>query len=134
MSWHDLLIDRNLSNNEVVTAISQIFSISPADVLVVDDITEAEVSKHIRVICECLPAQGDFSMKLFIHVRDFKLAQLDPELGIKQFCCILHCKCLMSDSSINPFTMLLVQESGNVQLVALDPIRLDENEEYIILR
>ena len=134
MSWHDLLINRSFSNDEVVTAISQVFSVSPAYVLIVDDIAEAEVSEHIRVLCECLPAQGDFSMKLFIYVCDSKLAQLDPELGIKQFCCILHCKCLMSDSSVNPFTLLLVQESGDIQPVSLNPEQLDENEEYILMK
>lgn len=110
MIWNDFLVDRNLSKDELGATISQVFSVSPIDVLVVNDITETEVSEHIRVLCECLPAQGDFSMKLFIYVRDSKLAQLNPELSIKQFCCILHCKCLISDDSINPFTMLLVQE------------------------
>lgn len=72
-------------------------------------------------------------MKLFIYVRDSKLAQLNPELIIKQFCCILHCKCLISDDSVNPFTMLLVQESEDIQPVSLDPERLEGNEEYIMI-
>lgn len=68
-----------------------------------------------------------------IYLDDSQLAQLDPKLIIKQFCCILHCKCLISDDSVNPFTMLLVQESKDIQPVALDPQRLDGNEEYIII-
>lgn len=133
MSWHDLLINRNLSNDEVVAAISQVFSVSPADVLVVDDIAEAEVRKHIRLLCERMPVQGDFSMKLSIYVRDSKLEQLEPKSTVRQFCGVLYCKCLISDSSVNPFSMLLVQESEDIQPVALDPERLDENEEYIII-
>ncbi len=133
MIWNDLLVDRNLSKDEIEATISQVFSVSPTDVLVVDDIAETEVSEHIRVLCECLPARGDFLMKLFIYVRDSKLAQLNPELIIKQFCCILHCKCLISDDSVNPFTMLLVQESKDIQPVALAPEKLEENEEYIMI-
>ena len=132
MIWNDLLVDRNLSKDEIGATISQVFSVSPTDVLVVDDIAETEVSEHTRVLCECLPAQGDFSIKLFIYVRDSQLAQLNPKLIIKQFCCILHCKCLISDDSVNPFTMLLVQESEDIQLVALEPER-ERNEEYIML-
>lgn len=64
--WNDLLIDRNLSRDEVVAAISQVFSVSPADVLLVDDIAEAEVSEHIRLLCERMPVRGDFSMKLIV--------------------------------------------------------------------
>jgi hypothetical protein len=134
MSWHDLLIDRNLSKDEVLAAMSQVFSVSPTDVLVVDDIAEAEVSEHIRLLCERMPVQGDFSMKLSIYVRDSELEQLDPKLIIRQFCCILHCQCLISDSSVNPYLMLLVQESGDIQPVSLNPDRLDENEEYIIIK
>ena len=133
MMWNDLLIDRDISKDEVVTAISQVFSVSPANVLVVDDIAEAEVSEHIRLLCERMPVQGGFSMKLSIYIRDSKLEQLDPKSTIRQFCGVLHCKCLISDSSVNPFSMLLVQESEDIQPVALDPERLDENEEYIII-
>ena len=127
MIWNDLLVDRNLSKDEIGATISQVFSVSPTDVLVVDDIAETEVSEHTRVLCECLPAQGDFSMKLFIYVRGSKLAQLNPELIIKQFCCILHCKYLISDDSVNRFTMLLVQESKDIQPVSLNPEKLEGN-------
>lgn len=55
MIWNDFLVDRNLSKDELEATISQVFSVSPTDVLVVDDIAEMEVSEHIRVLCECLP-------------------------------------------------------------------------------
>jgi hypothetical protein len=133
MFSNDLLVDLDLTNYELVAAISQIFSVSPADILVVDDITEVEVSKHIRLVCERMLVQGDFSMRLCIYLHDSKLKQLDSKLTIKQFCGILHCQCLISDSSVNPYTRLLVRESGKIQPVALDPERLNENEEYIII-
>lgn len=132
MIWNDFLIDRNLSNDEVVATISQVFSVSPADVLVVDDIAEADVSESIRLLCERMSVQGDFSIRLSIYLRDSKL-ELEPNSIIRQFCGMLHCKCLISDSSVNPYSMLLVQESEDIQPVALDPERLDENEEYIII-
>lgn len=132
MFSNDILVDLDLTNYEVVAAISQIFSVSPADILVVDDITEADVTKHICLVCEHMPVQGDFSMRLCIYVHDSKLEQLDSNT-IKQFCSILHCQCLILDSSVNPYTLLLVRESGKIQPVAVDPERLNENEEYIII-
>ena len=95
MIWNDFLVDRNLSKDKLEATISQVFSVSPIDVLVINDITEANVDKNIRIICERLPVRGDFLMRLCIYLDDSKLAQLDPELIIKQFCCILHCKCLI---------------------------------------
>lgn len=108
MIWNDFLVDRNLSNDEVVATISQVFSVSSADVLVVDDIAEADVSERIRLLCERMSVQGDFSMRLSIYLRDSKLEQLEPKSIIRQFCGMLHCKCLISDSSVNPYSMLLV--------------------------
>lgn len=39
----------------------------------------------------------------------------------------------MSDDSINPYSMLLLQESADTQTVFLDPEKLDEYEEYIMV-
>lgn len=39
----------------------------------------------------------------------------------------------MWDSSVSPFSILFVQESKDIQSVALDPERLEENEEYIMI-
>lgn len=133
MLWNDILIDRNINNDQVVAALSLVFSVSSVDILLVDDIAEAEVSNHIRLLCERIPVQGDFLMKLSIYIRDSMLEQFEPQSTIKQFCGVLHCKCLISDSSINPFSMLLIQELQDIQLIALDPERLGENEQYIII-
>lgn len=133
MIWNEFLVDRNLSKDELEATISQVFSVSPREILVVNDIAEAKVDKNIRIICERLPLRGDFLMRLSIYLHDSQLKQLDPKLVIKQFCCILHCKCLISDDSVNPFTMLLVQESKDIQPVALDPEKLEENQEYIMI-
>lgn len=134
MIWNEFLVDRNLSKDELRATISQLFSVAPIDVLVVNDIAEAKVGKNIHIICERLPVRGDFLIRLSVYIHDSQLAQLEPELIIKQFCCILHCKCLISDDSVNPFTMLLVQESKDIQLVSLDPQRLEVNEEYIMIK
>lgn len=92
MIWHDILVDRNLSKDEVKTTISQVFSVSPIIVLVVNDIAEAKVSKNIRIVCERLPVRRDFLVRLCIYLHDPKLEDFSRET-IRQFCSILDCKC-----------------------------------------
>ncbi|MBW4637915.1 MAG: hypothetical protein KME05_06715 [Gloeocapsa sp. UFS-A4-WI-NPMV-4B04] len=136
MTSHDLedfLIDRNLSEDEIRATISPVFSVSPIDVLVINDIAEAKVDKNIRIICERLPVKGDFLTRVCVYLHDSKLTKPTPTLTISQFCCILHCKCLISDDSVNPYSMLLVQESENIQLISLEPKRLNKDEEYIMI-
>lgn len=60
MIWNEFFVDRNLSKNELGVTISQVFSVSPIDVLVVNDIAEAKVGKNIRIIRERLSVRGEF--------------------------------------------------------------------------
>ena len=83
MIWNDFLVDRNLSKDELGATISQVFSVSPIDVLVINDIAEAKVDKNIRIICERLPVRGDFLMRLCIYLNDSQFKQLEPKLIIR---------------------------------------------------
>jgi hypothetical protein len=132
MIWQEFLVDRNLTENEIANAIAQLFSIALTDVLVVDDIVETDVSDRVRVLCERMSVEGDFSIRLSIYLRDSNLEQSDSTLKIGQFCELLNCQCLVSDESVNPYQWRLVQSSENWKLVYLNPKKLDENEEYII--
>jgi hypothetical protein len=132
MIWQEFLVDRNLTENEIANAIAQLFSIALTDVLVVDDIVETDVSDRVRVLCERMSVEGDFSIRLSIYLRDSNLEQSDSTLKIGQFCELLNCQCLVSDESVNPYQWRLVQSSETWKLVYLDPKKLDENEEYII--
>jgi hypothetical protein len=132
MIWQEFLVDRNLTENEIANAIAQVFLIPLTDVLVVDDIVETDVSERIRVLCERMSVEGDFSIRLSIYLRDSNLEQSDSTLKIGQFCELLNCQCLVSDESVNPYQWRLVQSSETWKLVYLNPKKLDENEEYII--
>ncbi|MEG4631106.1 hypothetical protein QUB56_16110 [Microcoleus sp. AR_TQ3_B6] len=132
MIWQEFLVDRNLTENEIANAIANLFLIPLTDVLVVDDIVETDVSERVRVVCERMSVEGDFSIRLSIYLRDSNLDQSDSTLKIGQFCELLNCQCLVSDESVNPYQWRLVQSSETWKLVYLDPRLLDENEEYII--
>jgi len=132
MIWQEFLVDRNLTENEIANAIAQLFLIPLKDVLVVDDIVETDVSDQVRVLCERMSVEGDFSIRLSIYLRDSNLEQSNSTLKIGQFCELLNCQCLVPDESVNPYQWLLVQSSENWKLVYLNPKALDENEEYII--
>ncbi len=132
MLWEEILVDRYLTDNEIITTISDIFSISPKDVLVITDISEMKINQYIRILCERLIVKGDFLIKLAIYLRDPVLEQMDKKLFISRFCGKLNCICLLADTNINPYSMLLVRGLDVQQIVHLDSERLDENEEYIV--
>ena len=131
MIW-EMLIDRHLTANEIVTTVSELLLISLADILIVDDITSVKVSPKTRVVCENTAIGGDFSMLLSIYLRDPNLGELDIKALTGQFSNMLRCKCLISDESVNPYSWLLIQGTTDCQIVYLDSDKLDEKEEYVV--
>lgn len=134
MLWQEIIIDINPSSDEVVKTLAKLFKVPLSEVLVVHDITEADISDRVQIVCEKIPVKGDFSSKISIYLRNPEIEQHASQSMIGEFCEMLHCHCLISDDSFNPFSMLLVQGMGKQQLVFLDVERLDENEEYAIAR
>jgi hypothetical protein len=132
MIWQEFLVDRNLTEDEIASAIAQIFLIPLTDVLVVDDIVETDVSDQVRVLCERMSVEGDFSIRLSIYLHDSNLEESNSTLKIGQFCELLNCQCLLPDESVNPYQWRLVESSESWKLVYLNSELLDENEEYII--
>ncbi|NES18239.1 MAG: hypothetical protein F6K41_04740 [Symploca sp. SIO3E6] len=131
MIW-EMLIDRHLTANEVVTTVSKLLLIPVADILVIDDITSVRVDLKTKVVCENTAIGGDFPMMLSIYLRDPNLGELDIKASTGQFSGMLRCKCLISDESVNPYSWLLIQGTTDCQIVYLDPDKLDENEEYVV--
>ncbi|NER46418.1 MAG: hypothetical protein F6J92_06935 [Symploca sp. SIO1A3] len=131
MIW-EVLIDRHLTANEIVTTVSELLLISLADILIVDDITSVKVNPKTRVVCENTAIRGDFSMLLSIYLRDPNLGELDIKALTGQFSNMLRCKCLISDESVNPYSWLLIQGTTDCQIVYLDSDKLDEKEEYVV--
>lgn len=131
MFWEDILVDRMLTSDEIKAAISNSFLIAMTEVLVVDDIADTIVTEQVRVLCEQIPTRGDFLMKLSIYLRDPSLERFDHKQVIGKLCNLLDCKCLISDNSDNPYSMLQIEGETSQRNIFLKPELLDE-EEYVI--
>jgi hypothetical protein len=134
MLWQEIILDINPSYDELLKTLAKLFEVSSLEVLVIDDISDADISNSVQIICEKIPIKGDFYSKTSIYLRNPKLEQNANKSMIGEFCELLHCHCLISDDSFNPFSMLLIQDEEKQQLVFLDVERLDEKEEYVIAR
>jgi len=133
MLWQEILIDRPLTSEAITLALSELFNLPANVIAVVEDITTSERDEHKQVSCEKQLIKGEFIEKISIYLLNANLADNMDLKDIEKLCRLLHCKCLVSDNSLNPFAMILVEESGKNQIIFLDVERL-ENEEYIIDR
>lgn len=133
MIWENVFVDRHLTAGEAAATLAKAFAVPVADVLVVPDVIAADVRPNARILVELAPARGDFPVLLTIYLRDPNLAARDRAATVGRLCEALGAACLVSDDSVNPFTMLLVRSATDRQLVGLDPDRLDADE-YVVAR
>ncbi|NJR31644.1 MAG: hypothetical protein HC778_00640 [Chamaesiphon sp. CSU_1_12] len=69
MGWKLFLVNRVLSNDEIVSAFAEIFDIELDDVMVIEseEDSDDELPDNILMLCERSPVKGDFQICLSIY-------------------------------------------------------------------
>jgi len=134
MLWQEILIDRPLTSEAIAIALSELFNLPANVIAVVENIATSESDEHTQIICEKQQIKGEFIEKLSLYLLKANLADNIDLQDLEKLCQLLHCNCLISDNSLNPFSMILVEASGKNQIIFLDIERLENDEEYTIDR
>jgi hypothetical protein len=140
MIWHDIVIDRDCSDRELVSAIAKTFSVAPADVLVrhgAAPLAPALVDDSARVLCERYVLPGAFPLQLGLVLRDPGLERIVASVGdiplLQRLCAQLRVNGLAEDPLNHPYAALYVPLHGAPQRVFLDAERLDDANEYVMV-
>jgi hypothetical protein len=144
MGWKLFLVDRDLSNDEIVSTFAEIFEIAQDDVKVIEETDEIgnDLSENTRLVCERSPVKGDFQLSLSIYPQDSELEDIAEEIGgeleiIGRFSEISECNCLILDPSKENLededACLLIKAKKEVKEIYIDPDKID-NTEYIVLK
>lgn len=133
MGWPDCIVDRHLSKEEITSALSKYLSIPSEGIMVVEEVPGESIDVRVQLLCERTLIKGDFHLKLSFYPQNPALEQGNGDRFIDYLCETLHCKCLISDDSFDPYSMILVEAPSRHRQVFLDPDCLDqEPEEYIV--
>ncbi|RKZ38334.1 MAG: hypothetical protein DRR16_33685 [Candidatus Parabeggiatoa sp. nov. 3] len=133
MIWQDILVDKNLDFQNIALELAKIFEVNLSEVLVLEEITDTPIPQNIAILCQAQATLGDFKMLLSIYIHEQTLFKKCTITNcIPKFCDSLECVCLVSDGSINPYTMLLVTGNAEWKSVSLSPSELEENR-YILV-
>ena len=139
MIWRDLLIDRRPRDNELQHTLAQVFQISPAEVSLFGDYSEllAPEPAGLRLLCERLPVDGEFRMKLGImpiHPDQEAFVRVHDDVDLlTTLCQVLAVRGLVDDGSVNPYAFLLIDADGVISHTVLDSEQLDLYEQYVLL-
>ena len=132
MSLGDVVVERELTNDEARKAIAALFGISPDDVLIVNDLADLlNRSEKRLVLCHqwWMPA-GRFRTVLSFHEGQFSSFLCLPTV-LKLSAHLGSC-CLIADASSNPYSMTLVSPAGDLQPVLLDSEKLEQGQYEIV--
>lgn len=139
MIWRDILIDRQPSDSELVHALAHLFQISTDEILLFGDYSQLLLDEPAgtRLLCERLPVEGEFRMKLGImpvhpDQEAFVRTHDDVEL-VTSLCRILAVRGLIDDGSDNPYAFLLIDPNRAVSRTDLDAERLDSDGQYVLM-
>jgi hypothetical protein len=137
MNGIDILINKQIDNTELISALSKLLTIPPTEILIVYDIAELEKQNSpYQLVCQKVEIQGDFSLLLSLYPQNEATNELTKQFQNYAFTGklgeILGCACLISDDTIDPYQWILIQNNKNWQTVELDPDKLDDHESYVI--
>ena len=138
MIWRDILIDRRPRDGELLDALARVFQISQDTIVLFGDYSELLTPEPpgTRLLCERLPVDGEFRMKLGImpvHPDQEVFAQShDDTVLLSALCRTLSVRGLIDDGSDNPYAFLLIDTDGTIARTELDAVRLDNDHQYVL--
>jgi len=130
MIW-DLLVEGDVDVEAARVALAGALGVSEADVAVVASIEDAPPPRSGATVCERRHIGGQFPTLLSIYAHGRQQGTQQGALALTQrLAQLLGRRCLVSDESANPYSMLLVGPGEEVRAVEIDPGRLDHDGEY----
>ena len=132
MVWQDIFISKMFSRDKVLLAISEAFNVDKKWVRLIKDIDEISQIDQAGIICQTYKSNTEFPLRLTIYIIDEKIIPKDEQVALKQISRKLGCDILMSDDSINPFTMLRISSNGNADQINIDIEKFDDFEEFYL--
>ena len=117
MIWEDILIERQFDYSTLSRALAESFEVPIDQVAVVGSVEE--IANRTAVVCVQLAVNGDFECLLSVYVAD-SLADSNVLTVLARLCSTLKVRALVSDMSANPYTMTLIDMSGEARAASLD--------------
>lgn len=139
MIWRDILIDIRPRDVELSHALAHVFHVPTDAIVLFGDYREllAPEPAGIRLLCERLPVDGEFRMKLGImpvHSEQEAFVRDHDDIDLlSALCRNLSTRGLIDDGSDNPYAFLLIDTDGSVSHTNLDAERLDTDGQYVLM-
>ena len=92
-----VLLDRTLTNDDIIIGMVRVFAVDATDVWVTVRSNFVPCPETTRVLCETESLVGDFKLEMEIILRDESLVPDDTVTVLRQLCGLWQCQMLMAD-------------------------------------
>lgn len=129
MIWQDVVAQHSLSDREIVEGLAAAFEVEDTQVVVCRSEEDFPEPGNSKVVCLVSERSKGFRLVLSIYTY-FLDSQPYPNVVVKKIAKLTCSDVLISDGSINPYTMIRLTPDGGSARVFLDAQRLDDEGEY----
>jgi hypothetical protein len=134
MIWQDIVVQRSLSDHELLMGLAASFGVGLHEVLVCQSKDGfPEPKEDTKVVCISFERAKGFRMVLSLYTYFDPPRQIDPIALTRIFARTVQTECLLAEDSPNPYTMIRVRPTGEVVKAKLDVDRLDDEGEYEVV-
>lgn len=133
MNFQDVILDKWVTAPEIAKAVAFIFSVSEAEVLTTSDFPDTPLPESVKILCHLQKMDGEFPQQITFYVRE---PSVDPGRTLEvagKLCEQIHCTCLLPNNETeDPYSMVLVRDTKNYQVVSISPTAMDEEGRIIL--
>lgn len=128
MIWLDVVISLLPPKTGLIRTLAEVLDVAYEQVNIVDLVEDISAEYSVNCIISKVP--GTFPWLLSFYL-DFAV---DDDLStVSKLCAAFSCEALISnDENLDPYSMVLVNQSMEARIVNIDPERLEEDESYVI--
>jgi hypothetical protein len=139
MIWEDFVINRKISDQEIVAGLVAVFGVSPDAVLILPDpmmLADPHLCLDgIQLICSRSELPGDFVLLLDLILRTPESNAFAAECGdrplLQTLVDALDVEALADDGTINPYSWLHFRPHQEPRQAKLDLDQLDHHDAYV---
>jgi hypothetical protein len=123
----DVVIDRQVGEDEIRESLAHVLPIDAARISVIDDVAKYPERTAADIVCITTSSAGEFAQVLSIQCEPVELPGRSTADVLQQLATTLNAKLLMPDEGDDPYVMWLLQPRLAPRRVALDEAALDED-------
>ncbi|HWE97358.1 MAG TPA: hypothetical protein VG269_25595 [Tepidisphaeraceae bacterium] len=128
---YDLHLAREPAESEIAASLGDAFGVTPGQIVIVAETAGLDFSSpNVLLVVQRTRRGGGFPCSLSVYPQTTALASRAEDDIARAAARCLHCDCLISDDSPNPYSWQIISPDGTARHVFVDVNAFDDRGEF----